>query len=320
MATDNNNNTFQLYPSSLKTAANAKKGKTYTEAECLALLKKCDQISKAGGRDMAEAEELCRRAGLPYETDLSRMLRQRSSDTNTASALTAGHSNTNHVVTWTGDFAVDQTAHLKRNLLERARFQQPETKSEDRWDKPRVPGERRRRIVREKDRPGAPPEPPPSGYVVYLGQRTTKWRHDHANERHHQARVVQEISKIWRVALTDREREYYNTFVDEARAEYKRQHMEYRATGLYTPSDTFERIEGAGLWLRKRMEEKNELEREIASYETVVFPARPPEYDEEYRKREEASRLKRKEKLKREVQEKRRKKGDVIKDVHQKKK
>ena len=57
-----------------------------------------------------------------------------------------------------------------------------------RWDKPRIPGERRRRIIREKDLPEAPPEPPPSGYVVFVGQMTTKIRHDRPNVQHDQSK------------------------------------------------------------------------------------------------------------------------------------
>jgi hypothetical protein len=56
-------------------------------------------------------------------------------------------------------------------------------------------------------------------------------------------------------------------------------------------------MDGAGLWVRKNMSEKNALEREIATYDTVVFPMRSPEFDEEYRKRDQESKERRKRKL-----------------------
>jgi hypothetical protein len=61
---------------------------------------------------------------------------------------TGGHSNTDHVVASTGDDRLDRIAELKRNLLRRHRAMQPEQRREERWDKPRALGERRRRINR----------------------------------------------------------------------------------------------------------------------------------------------------------------------------
>lgn len=98
--------------------------------------------------------------------------------------------------------------------------------------------------------------------------------------------------------MPESEREYYNVFSQEAYLEYQKQHMEYRATGHYTPSQVFQRIEGAGLWLRTSWQEKNGLEREISGYEKLTFPPRPPEYDEEYNRRQQASIRRRKLKLK----------------------
>lgn len=192
----------------------------------------------------------------------------------------------------------DRLAELRRQLLTRARAEQPEEKGEERWDKPRVPGERRRRIPRVKDAPTAPHEPPSSGYVVFVGQMTTKIRHDRPRQQHEQTKAVQEISKIWKYQLTDEEKNYYNTFAAELKSEYKEQHMEFRATGVYTPSKRFVRVEGTGLWLKKKSEEKNGLEKEIDGYETVKFPPRPSEFDEEHKRREEESKLRRKLKLK----------------------
>ena len=299
----------QLYRSNLATAARFKKRKVYSEAECVLLINDCEELLKSVDEQEEElvchARELSTRAGLSMDTDLPVLLRH---TTNHATPLitTGGHSNTDHRVPWTGDYSTDRTAQLRRALLGRYRAQCPENKGEDRWDKPRIAGERRRRIVREKDLPGAPPAPPPTGYVVFVGQRTCKWRHDHPGERHDQTRVVQEISKLWRVGLTDEERHYYNQFAIKARAEYKQQQMEFRATGVYTPSAVFERPENGGFWAYKRMEDKSPLEREIATYETVVFPARPPEFDEDYIKRDMDSKLKRKKKLQQEAEERRR--------------
>lgn len=57
-----------------------------------------------------------------------------------------------------------------------------------RWDRPRLIGSRRRRIMREKDLPDAPPDPPPSGYVVFVSQMTTKIRHDRPSVQHNQSK------------------------------------------------------------------------------------------------------------------------------------
>ena len=103
---------------------------------------------------------------------------------------------------------------------------------------------------------------------------------------------------MWRMALTDKERKYYLDFSDECRKEYKRLHMEFRATGHYTPSDKFERCDGVGLWVHKRPEEKNHLEREIATYDTVIFPQRPDHMDEDYERRLKESKERRKARMK----------------------
>jgi hypothetical protein len=324
----------QLYASSLSSAANTKKRRTYPESEILNLTAEADELLRTLDEDqssrqqdalLSQARELSTRAGLSVDSDLPSLLR----NSVTSEFMTAGHSNTDHRIVWTDDYATDRTAELRRNLLSRNRYQCPETKGDDRWDKPRVTGERRRRIVREKDLPGAPPReyienmeycrlslpsltqailslvPPPTGYVVFLGQMTTKWRHDRQGKRHDQSRVVQEISKLWRIALSDEDHRYYNDFCEEIREEYKHQHMEFRATGVYTISDVFDRPTGAGLWVRKIMSEKNDLEKEIESFETINFPPRPPEFDEDYKKKEIESRRVRKVKLQKEWEEKR---------------
>jgi hypothetical protein len=103
-------------------------------------------------------------------------------------STTGGHSNTDHTIVRTGDERTDRVSELRRNLWRRHRLMQPETRQEGRWDKPRLPGERRRRIVRERDLPEAPPEPPLSGYIAFLGQMTVKLRHDRPDTPHDQSK------------------------------------------------------------------------------------------------------------------------------------
>jgi hypothetical protein len=158
------------------------------------------------------------------------------------------------------------------------------------WDKPREAGGRRRRVAREH--PDAPFEPPPSGYIIFLGQMTTKIRHDRPNSRHNQAEIMPEISKMWRKSMSEVEQKYYNDLADKIRDEFKKQHMEFRATGNFTPSDNF--LRKGHFWTHKRLNERNALEHELDSYETVYFPPRPPEYDEAYFERERDSKRRRK--------------------------
>ncbi|EEC46945.1 predicted protein [Phaeodactylum tricornutum CCAP 1055/1] len=253
------------------------------------LISQCDTMLESIQGDILDAAALAQEAGFTVESDLTAIRTGTA-----ATVLTAGHSNTDHVVVWTQDYATDRIAELKRNMATRVRAQQPEAKGQDRWDKPKLPGERRRRIVREKDAPEAPPEPPSSGYIIFLGQMTTKMRHDRPNEQHSQTRVVQEISKMWRIGLSDEERQYYADFCEQARVEYKQQDLEFRATGTFKPSEEFVREAGVGLWVRKTWKKKNVLEKEIAQYDTVKFPMRPPEFDEAYKKREIESKRRRK--------------------------
>lgn len=303
-----------LYQSSLSSAAQRKKRRAYSEAEIVSLLNQCDDaiksLSGTSARYMqkeedahiiSQAEELCHRAGFSTESEMTRELRSiKSSSANDnlnvkIPTTTGGHSNINHQVNWTGDYDTDKISELSRQLISRARYQSAETiLPENRWDKKKIPGERRRRLTRDI---GAPPLPPPSGYVLFLGQMTTKWRHDRSSEEHRQSRVIAEVSKLWKHALTDEERNYYNNFADEIRSEYKRQLLEYRATGSFTLSDLFERQEGVGLWVHKEVNEKTELELEISQYETLSFPPRPPEYDEDYNRRSKESIERRKTKI-----------------------
>ena len=134
--------------------------------------------------------------------------------------------------------------------------------------------------MREKDLPKAPPEPPLSGYVLFIAQMTTKVRHGRQNEKHDQISVVKQISKMWKYGLSAKDRAYYNDFAREARVEYQKQHTEFRATGTYTPSVLFERIGGDGPWVKAAYEDKNALEREIGTYDRVKFPPRPGNSEE----------------------------------------
>jgi len=253
------------------------------------LIAEAESEIRSADTDLADGRELALQAGLSTEGELTKAAKNVS---------TGGHSNTDHRIVITGDYAKDRIAELSRRYLTRQRSEQPESRGEDRWDKPRVPGERRRRIAREKDLPAAPPEPPMSGYILFVSQMTTKLRHDRINEPHSQTKVVQEISRMWKYNLSENERKFYNDFSDECRQEYKRLSMEFRATAHFTPSEIFERIQGVGPWIHKRIEERNDLEREIATYDTVVFPMRPPEMDEDYKKRDQESKARRKAKLK----------------------
>jgi hypothetical protein len=138
---------------------------------------------------------------------------------------------------------------------------------------------------------------------------TAKIRHERGpNEAHNQARVLTEISSMWRSVLTNSEREYYQTFCEDAKAEYQTQLLEYRATGQYRPSDTFERIDGTNIWVRRKPEEKNALERELAGYETFHFLPRPPDEEEAYQQRQEESKERRKQKLRLEAEVRRKQK------------
>lgn len=216
---------------------------------------------------------------------------------------TGGHSNTDHVISQTGDAASDRIAELKRALKRRAKMLKPEQRGENTWDQPRVVGGRRRRIARETS---APMEPPLTGYILFVAQMTVKIRNDRPGIHHNQIKAVHEISKIWNSGMSKEDKDYYITFVREAREEYLQQQREYRATGRFTPSTTFTKLEG-GPWVRTAYHEKNALEREISSYESFDFPPRPPEMDKAYEMRMEESKRRRKEREKAKVLRKRKK-------------
>ena len=90
---------------------------------------------------------------------------------------------------------------------------------------------------------------------------------------------------------------YSPTFLaTDAKKEFDQQVIEYRATGSYQPSKHFVRLENSSVWIRK--DKPSPLEKEISSYETILFPKRPPQMEKEYREREIRSITKRKLKLK----------------------
>jgi len=260
---------------------------------------------KNANKDLDEARELVDPSGLTVESSIL--------DPTFAAAgevavlrTTGGFSNTDHVVNITGDARRDRIDELKRSYQRRIRSSQPEERGDHRWDKRKVPGERRRRIVRQKDSPEAPPEPPSTGYILFVSQMTTKIRNDRPNEQHQQTKVIKEIVNIWKYGMEDIDRQYYNEFSREAREEYHKLHQEFRATGRYQPSRRFEKLQGVGPWVRSRWEEKNNLEREMSTYETVLFPPRPPKLDEAYEKRRVEGIEKRKLRQKAEAAKKRR--------------
>ena len=209
------------------------------------------------------------------------------------STTTGGYSNTDHIITQSGlDDRTDRINEYRRQYMIRQRtVTNSETKLyTQKWDKHRVMGERRRRIVRDIDLPNAPIEPPPSGYIIFLGQMTTKLRHDSFKRnqtnriKHDQTKMVQEISNMWKSSLNDNDREYYHNFYVQLKKEYLQQLMEYRSTGYYTPSTKYIRNHvNVGLWTHIETHEKNALELEIATYDTIQFPS--THLDEEERLR-----------------------------------
>ena len=264
---------------------------TFSEETSSRLIIEAEDLLSSMGPAMEQAKEMIKKAGLSL----------RDSSKPIASITTGGYSNTDHSIRLTGDYKTDRILQLQRD--HKLRNSKPESRSEERWDKPRAPGERRRRIARDEK---APIEPPPSGYIVFVGQMTTKTRHDHPNEPYNQAETMKYISGMWNHVFSEEDRERYNKFARVIQKEYKKQVLQFRATGEFKASDQFLRVRGTGPCVPFDPNLRSELEREICGYKTVHFPPRPPEMDEEYRKREVESKRKRKLKLQME-REKRRK-------------
>ncbi len=231
-------------------------------------------------------------------------------------STTGGHCNTDHIVPMNpgGDGTIDKLSEFKRMLKRRSRQTKLEERGADRWDLPRIPGGRRRRIKRAVDATRAPPEPPQTGYVIYVSQMTTKIRHDHPDRPHNQIAAIQWISSMWN-ELPHRQKEHYVRLAKEGRAEYDDRLLEYRATGHWSPFTTITRLmhnkngvecRGAnerstgshGPWVRIPYEAKNAMEREIETYEQVIFPPRPVESEAVHERKMEERKKKRKEKRK----------------------
>ena len=226
-------------------------------------------------------------------------------------STSAGYSNTDHIVHQNPDGTTHKLSEFKRRMKQRISRAQTEEKGSDRWDLPRIPGGRRRRIQRDVDAPSAPPEPPNTGYIIYLSQMTTKLRHDNPNRRHNQASAMQRIAKMW-AKLSEEAKEHYNQLASDAQAEYKTRLSEYRATGGWCEFTVIERLKNKngvevitdrktgnhGPWVRIPYEKKNELERELESFEQVIFPPRPSVMEEEHKRKLEESKERRKKKIK----------------------
>jgi hypothetical protein len=206
-------------------------------------------------------------------------------------ATTGGHCNTDHVIRQNPDGTVERLSEYRRTMRRRRRCMDADERGADRWDLPRIPGGRRRRIKRDADAPSAPPEPPNTGYVIYVSQMTTKLRHDNPDRHHDQISAVRRISTMWH-RLSDVDRDHYVRLARDARTEYDERLLEYRATGHWSPYTAFERLTknrngvvcrttherstgSNGPWVRMPYEMKNDLEREIDAYEQVIFPPRP---------------------------------------------
>jgi hypothetical protein len=216
-------------------------------------------------------------------------------------ATTGGHCNTDHVIRQNPDGTVDLPSEYRRTMRRRRRGEDAARSGErgaDRWDLPRIAGGRRRRIMRDADAPAAPPEPPVTGYVIYVSQMTTKLRHDNPGRHHDQISAVRRISMMWN-GLPESGRGHYVSLARDARAEYDERLMEYRATGSWSPFTAFERLTynrngvvcrtsaerstgSNGPWVRMPYERKNDLEREIDTYEQVIFPPRPVGFEGEH--------------------------------------
>ena len=226
-------------------------------------------------------------------------------------STTAGYSNTDHIVHQNPDGTTNKLSEYKRRMNQRISRAKIEEKGSDRWDLPRIPGGRRRRIKRDVDAPTAPPEPPGAGYIIYVSQMTTKLRHENPNRHHNQISAVRRIAKMW-AQSSDEEKEHYNRLSADATAEYKTRVREFRATGAWQEFTTITRLKNKngvdvipdrrntnqGPWVRIPYERKNELEKELEEYDQVIFPPRPSEMEEEHKRKVDEAKERRKKKIK----------------------
>lgn len=233
-------------------------------------------------------------------------------------STTKGYSNTDHIIKTNPDGTVDKLEEYKRRLRRRARQQHVEERGSDRWDQPAMPGKRRRRIKRDIDAPLAPPEPPISSYVIFVSQMTTKLRNDNPDRHYNQAVASKRIAALWN-KLSEGDKRHYDDLLRDSRAEYESRILEYRATGKWSPYTQCGRLaknldearrrearaaaangklDCLGPWVRLDPDKKNELERELDTYKTVVFPLRPQWSVEDHERRAKESYLKRRKKIK----------------------
>mmetsp|Transcript_31562 Transcript_31562/g.65611 ORF Transcript_31562/g.65611 Transcript_31562/m.65611 type:complete len:413 (+) Transcript_31562:131-1369(+) len=264
-------------------------------------------------------------------------------------STTGGYSNTDHIIKYdpvTGE--IDKLSEYKRKYKRRVRQANMDelniatsysnstnnnangsnghsngrknTITTYKWDLPRIPGGRRRRIKRDTDSPTAPPRPPEQGYLIFVSQMTTKLRHDNPDRHHDQISAIRRISPMWH-SMSEEERGHYNDLARDAKEEYAELLREYRATGSYGPFRCIEKVRdkkksgedekedvtveeehrnSLGPWVRIPYERKNALEKEIDTYDVVCFPPRPPEMNEDYERRMKESRARRRRKIREE--------------------
>lgn len=116
--------------------------------------------------------------------------------------------------------------------------------------------------------------------------------------------------------LSEEAKEHYNRLAADAQAQYKARLREYRATGAWQEFTVITRLKnkdvaGAesafifdrktgsqGPWVRIPYERKNDLEKELESYDQVIFPPRPKEMEEEHLRKTLESKERRKKKIK----------------------
>ena len=111
-----------------------------------------------------------------------------------------------------------------------------------------------------------------------------------------------------------KQREHYTKLARDARAEYQNRLMEYRATGHWATFTTIARLGnnkngeisrtavernsgGNGPWVRIPYSEKNDLEKEIDTYDQVIFPPRPEGMEEEHERKMAESKERRRKKI-----------------------
>ena len=83
-------------------------------------------------------------------------------------STTGGHSNVDHFIQKNLNGTGDRLSEYRRMMKQQRQRESTKEKGCDQWDLPRIPGGRQQRIRHDADAPGAPPEPPFAGYVIYV--------------------------------------------------------------------------------------------------------------------------------------------------------